>query len=108
MTKIKKLIERNYQKKLKYAEQRLLERDYNSAEKLFLSCYNHYKAENNSLMISRILLLLSDIGTVSQRVMNRARSEGPYGIWGHYLSELWIERISYNPQTRTVKLFIGS
>ena len=61
MTKIKKLIERNYQKKLKYAEQKLLERDYNSAEKLFLSCYNHYKAENNSLMISRILLLLSDI-----------------------------------------------
>lgn len=61
MTNIKKLIERNYQKKLKRAEQKLLERDYNSAEKLFLSCYNYYKAENNNLMVSRILLLLSDI-----------------------------------------------
>jgi len=61
MTKIRKLIKRIYQKKLNCAEQKLLERDYNNAEKLLLSCYNHYKAENNNLMISRILLLLSDI-----------------------------------------------
>lgn len=52
--------------------------------------------------------VVGDPGTLSQRVLNRARSEGPYGIWGHYLSELWIERIFYNPQTKTVEIFIGS
>ena len=61
MASNKNLIKRNYQKKLNSAKQRLLEGDYESAEKLFLSCYNHYKAENNNLMVRKILLLLSDI-----------------------------------------------
>lgn len=41
-------------------------------------------------------------------VLNRRRSKGPYGIWGHYLSELWIEKISYNLQEKTINLYIGS
>ena len=41
-------------------------------------------------------------------VLNRKRSDGPYGIWGHYIGELWIEGITYNTQTKTIDMFIGS
>jgi hypothetical protein len=52
-------------------------------------------------------LAVGDPGTY-ERVMNRKKSEGPYGIWGHYLGELWIEGISYNTSTKMVEMFIGS
>ena len=50
---------------------------------------------------------VGDPGTY-ERVMNRKPSFGKYGIWGHYLGELWIERIIYNPKTKTVDMSIGS
>jgi hypothetical protein len=39
---------------------------------------------------------------------NRPRSNGKYGIWGHYLKDLWIEGIVYNELTNEVMLDIGS
>lgn len=41
-------------------------------------------------------------------LLNRAQSNGRYGIWGHYLGELYIERISYDANTKRVSMFIGS
>ena len=40
--------------------------------------------------------------------MNRARSYGKYGIWGHYMGELYIEGVLYNKSRKTIKLRIGS
>ena len=31
-------------------------------------------------------------------MLNRARSEGPYGIWGHHFSDLYFEGININGQ----------
>lgn len=41
-------------------------------------------------------------------LLNRGQSEGRFGIWGHYISELYIEQINYNARTRTISMFIGS
>ena len=41
-------------------------------------------------------------------LLNRGESEGRYGIWGHYISELYIEQIFYNETTKTISMFIGS
>jgi len=49
-----------------------------------------------------------DPGSISAKVLNRAKSMGKYGIWGHYLSGLYLERIIYNPRDRVVDMFIGS
>ena len=43
-----------------------------------------------------------------KRLMNRRPSNGPYGIWGHYMEELIIERINYDPSTNTLNMLIGS
>jgi len=50
---------------------------------------------------------VADPGT-GKRVLNRKRSFGSYGIWGHYLEELVIEGIQYNPKKKMVSMFIGS
>jgi hypothetical protein len=50
---------------------------------------------------------VGDPGTY-ERLYNRKKSEGPYGIWGHYLNELYLESISYDPKTKIVDLAIGS
>lgn len=33
-------------------------------------------------------------GTVSKQCLNRAQSHGPYGIWGHDISDLVLHRVS--------------
>jgi len=43
-----------------------------------------------------------------ERLLNRRRSEGPYGIWGHYLCDLIIEYVHYYPEIKSVELRIGS
>ena len=48
-----------------------------------------------------------DPGTY-ERLYNRRESSGPYGIWGHYLDDLSLEFIRYDPKTKTVHLAIGS
>jgi len=44
----------------------------------------------------------------SQRLYNRSRSNEEYGIWGHYISDLVIESIHYEPEKKVVMMFIGS
>ena len=39
---------------------------------------------------------------------NRKKSEGKYGIWGHYLGDLVIESVSYDPRKKVLDMFIGS
>jgi hypothetical protein len=41
-------------------------------------------------------------------MLNRATSTGPYGIWGHDLSDLYVEGININMTTKTVMFDIGS
>ena len=39
---------------------------------------------------------------------NRKKSEGKYGIWGHYLGDLVIESVTYDPKEKVLDMFIGS
>lgn len=41
-------------------------------------------------------------------LMNRERTTGPYGIWGHDLGDLYLEGINYVSSLRTITLDIGS
>lgn len=50
---------------------------------------------------------VGDPGTYD-RLYNRRKSEGKYGIWGHYLDDLWVEGILYNPKEKSIDLQIGS
>ena len=38
---------------------------------------------------------------------NRKKSEGKYGIWGHYLDDLIIESVIYNQKEKELDMFIG-
>ncbi len=48
-----------------------------------------------------------DAGT-HNNLYNRRRSRGKYGIWGHYLEDLVIESVSYDPKKKELYMFIGS
>jgi len=50
---------------------------------------------------------VGDPGTY-ERSYNRQKSTGKYGIWGHYISDLWIEFVYYKPAEKTIYLRIGS
>ncbi len=45
---------------------------------------------------------------IDNNLYNRRRSGGKYGIWGHYLEDLVIESVSYNPKEKELYMFIGS
>ena len=45
---------------------------------------------------------------IDERLYNRKKSKGPYGIWGHYLEDLFLEVIRYNQEEKIVYLSIGS
>jgi hypothetical protein len=42
------------------------------------------------------------------RLLNRPTTSGKYGIWGHAISDLVIEKILYEPKKKLVTLHIGS
>ena len=50
---------------------------------------------------------VGDPGTY-ENLYNRKKSEGPYGIWGHQLGDLYLESIRHDPKTKIVNLDIGS
>ena len=39
---------------------------------------------------------------------NRKATHGKYGIWGHYITDLYIEGMTYDPELKQIKLIIGS
>jgi hypothetical protein len=41
-------------------------------------------------------------------MLNRAQSEGPYGIWGHDFSDLYFEGIDIDTEKKTLKFSMGS
>jgi len=41
-------------------------------------------------------------------MLNRDRSEGPYGIWGHCLSDLYFEEIQIDSEKKIITFCIGS
>ena len=41
-------------------------------------------------------------------LINRNRTSGKYGIWGHHIGDLCIEGIVINPVTKSAFLYIGS
>ncbi len=50
---------------------------------------------------------VGDPGTY-ENLYNRRESSGKYGIWGHYLEDLFVEGILYDPESKKVILQIGS
>lgn len=40
--------------------------------------------------------------------MNRHETDGIYGIWGHDIGDLGIERLTYNPNNKSLSMSIGS
>ncbi len=69
---------------------------------LFKLIYENYKmfyTEENTEV--------GDPGTY-ENLYNRKKSQGKYGIWGHYLEELYIESLSYDKKNKTLHMFIGS
>lgn len=50
---------------------------------------------------------VGDPGTYNM-LYNRRESKGPYGIWGHYLGDLYLDIVEYNPNKKMVNLHIGS
>lgn len=50
---------------------------------------------------------VGDPGTYD-RLYNRGKSHGKYGIWGHYMDDLYLEIIFYDPIERLCTLAIGS
>ena len=45
---------------------------------------------------------------IYDKLYNRKPSHGKYGIWGHYMNDLYLEIINYNPEKRLCTLDIGS
>ena len=41
-------------------------------------------------------------------LLNREQTNGPYGIWGHDIDDLWLEGIIYHSEQALVTLSIGS
>ena len=41
-------------------------------------------------------------------MLNRQQSEGPYGIWGHDISDLYFEEIEINEANKIISFGIGS
>lgn len=41
-------------------------------------------------------------------MLNRSSSDGPYGIWGHDISDLYFECVEIDEATKTVSFGIGS
>lgn len=41
-------------------------------------------------------------------MFNRMASNGPYGIWGHDINDLFIEAIDYDKKKKLITLSIGS
>jgi hypothetical protein len=67
-----------------------------------------YKNEADEACICTSKVIPIDIRVQMGSLMNRNRTDGKYGIWGHDIEDLWLEGISYNPQTMIVSLSIGS
>jgi len=45
---------------------------------------------------------------IYEKLYNRKPSQGKYGIWGHYMNDLFLEIIYYNPEEKLCTLAIGS
>ena len=69
---------------------------------VFKNIYDVYKWIYEEEEIS-----VGDPGTYDN-LYNRKKSEGKYGIWGHYIDDLVIESVSYNPKEKELYMFIGS
>jgi hypothetical protein len=41
-------------------------------------------------------------------MLNRNESDGPFGIWGHYMGDLFFEGIHIDPAKKIVRFFMGS
>lgn len=41
-------------------------------------------------------------------MFNRESSDGPYGIWGHYMGDLFFESIYIDPKRRVITFGVGS
>ncbi len=41
-------------------------------------------------------------------MLNRAATNGPYGIWGHHLDDLYFEGVDFDPVKKVVRFDMGS
>ena len=47
-------------------------------------------------------------GTVGNIIMNRAKTDGTYGIWGHFLDDLMLHTVYYDSMRESIRLGIDS
>lgn len=69
---------------------------------VFKNIYKAYK-----LIYEEEEKVVGDPGSYDN-LYNRKKSEGKYGIWGHYLGDLVIESVSYDSKKKELFMFIGS
>lgn len=62
-----------------------------------------YDEENSAVQVSTAEERLARGG-----LLNREKTNGKFGIWGHDISDLYLEGITYNASNNTVVLSIGS
>lgn len=53
--------------------------------------------------------LINEITLAYRRIYEEEKENpGKYGIWGHHIEDLWLERMILDIETGNVKLFVGS
>ena len=79
-------------------------------EKIVNTYKTIYETEENTttLPIETQAERAKRLGSGRCHLVNRANTDGTYGIWGHGLSDLFIEEITYIPKDCVVRLGIGS
>jgi hypothetical protein len=71
---------------------------------LIVSSYKQIYAEEEKTVKAFPVLPVGQRGDM----LNRNTTDGKYRIWGHDITDLWLESINYCSKTRTVLLGIGS
>lgn len=67
-----------------------------------------YIDDNNEKKVYTGKVIPEHIRVKVSCLINRHKTQGKYGIWGHDISDLVIEGITYNKNDKTVNLLIGS
>ncbi len=60
------------------------------------------KCDTTSSLINQIVLAYKKI------YEEEKENPGKYGIWGHYIENLWLEKITLDVETGNIKLSVGS
>ncbi len=71
-------------------------------------CQKYQDIYNEEEVSTKMEVLSMEDRVKKGGLMNRNKTDGVYGIWGHDIGDLYLEGISYNHSTNEVTLSIGS